>query len=293
MIRRLFLAAALMYLGYLAFVYCLQTSLIYPGTRTEVAATPPFVPGLEVIHLASSAGVTEALFLPPTTTGPGPHPAMIVTHGNGEVIDFWVTSLDGFRERGIGVLLVEYPGYGRSGGTPSESSIRATLGAAYDHLAADPRVDGQRVFGFGWSLGGGAICLLARDRPLRALILQSTFPSLAEFAARFWAPAFLLHDRYDNVLALRSFPGPTLVIHGRGDLLIPWRSGERLAASAKRATFRLYECGHGCWGPDRNSFWEDAEALLELAGILRHEPQPVASVDVHAAAASPLLQSQE
>lgn len=274
MIRRVLLSLVVLYLVYLALVYSWQTSLIYPGMRNDVADTPPSVTSLEVIHLSSPAGVTEAFFLPPTRGDARPHPAMIFAHGNGEVIDFWMKSLEGFRERGIGVLLVEYPGYGRSGGTPSESSIRATFDAAYDHIAGDPRIDAKRIFGFGWSLGGGAICLLARDRPLSALILQSTFPSLTELAGKFWAPAFLVRDRFDNVMALRSFSGPTLVIHGRDDRLIPWRSGERLAASAKHATFRLYECGHGCWDPTRNSFWKDADALLESAGIIgphRHQ----------------------
>ena len=70
------------------------------------------------------------------------------------------------------------------------------------------------------------------------------------------------------VSALSAFSGPTLVIHGREDRLIPWQWGQRLAASAKHATFRLYECGHGCWDPDHNSFWVDADALLESAGIV-------------------------
>jgi hypothetical protein len=64
--------------------------------------------------------------------------------------------------------------------------------AAYDRMPGDPRVDSSRIFGFGQSLGGGAICLLARDRPLRAPILQSTFPTLDIFAAHYRAPSFLL-----------------------------------------------------------------------------------------------------
>jgi pimeloyl-ACP methyl ester carboxylesterase len=261
-------AATTLYVVYLTGLYFFQTSLIYPGVRTSVAAEPPSSPGMEVVHLSSAPGATEALFLPPALPPAGPYPGMIFTHGNGEVVDFWVGSFDGFRERGIGVLLVEYPGYGRSNGVPSESNIRAVLSAAYDRLKTDPRIDASRIFGLGMSLGGGTICLLAKDRPLRALILLSTFPSLSEFAARYWAPVFLLRDRYDNVSALASFAGPVLVIHGREDRLIPWQWGQRLAASVKHATFRLYECGHGCWDPDHNSFWQDADALLESAGIV-------------------------
>jgi hypothetical protein len=47
-------------------------------------------------------------------------------HGNGEVIDYWVSALHRFQERGVSVLLVEYPGYGRSSGAPSEQSIRSS-----------------------------------------------------------------------------------------------------------------------------------------------------------------------
>jgi len=261
--------ATLAYVAWLALLYVGQSSMLYPGTRTVVGAEPPQAEGLEVVRLTSSAGSTEALFLAPTGRTATRYPAMIFTHGNGEVTDFWVHGFDGFRERGVGVLLVEYPGYGRSAGKPSEDSIRAVLDAAYDHLVADGRVDAQRIFGFGQSLGGGAICLLANDpqRPLRALILQSTFPSLAVFAAGYGAPKFLLRDRYDNLAAVSNFRQPLLVIHGREDTLIPWQQGQQLAAAAPHATFRLYECGHGCWDPEHNAFWQDAEPFLRAAGV--------------------------
>ena len=198
----------------------------------------------------------------------GRQPVVIFAHGNGEVIDYWLSALHGFRERGIGVLLVEYPGYGRSTGSPSEASIRAAMEAAYDRIAADPRVDHARIFGFGQSLGGGAICLLARDRPLRALILQSTFTSLDSFTSRYWAPSFLLRDHFDNLSSVRRFLGPVLVIHGREDSFIPWRQGQQLASASPRSTFRLYECGHVCWDPVHLPFWKDAVPFLLAAGIL-------------------------
>lgn len=267
------LAAAAVYVAFLCALFFKQGSFIYPGTQVRVDATPPRVDGVETLKIRIPQGEIEGLFLPASATGQQ-QPVVIFAHGNGEVVDGWLTALHGFRERGIGVLLVEYPGYGRSTGTPSEASIRAAMDAAYDRLVADPRVDRARILGFGQSLGGGAICLLARDRQLRALILQSTFTSLDAFTARYWAPSFLLHDHFDSFGSLRHFPGPVLVIHGRQDQLIPWRQGQQLASASAHSTFRLYDCGHGCWDPDRLPFWQDAEPFLRTAGILSSSGGP-------------------
>jgi pimeloyl-ACP methyl ester carboxylesterase len=268
------LLAAAGYAAFLCALFLMQDSFIYPGAKNRVEPAAPPTPGAELLKLATPLGTVEALFLP-ATAGDSTHtPVVIFGHGNGEVIDYWTTALDGFRERGIAVLLVEYPGYGRSTGSPSEQSIRAAMEAAYDRIAADPRIDRTRIFGFGQSLGGGAICQLARDRPLRALILESTFTSLDTFTAGYWAPAFLLRDHFDNLSTVKHFPGALLVIHGRFDRLIPWQQGQRLAAASSRATFRLYDCGHGCWDPAHLPFWQDATPFLRNAGIPSLERQP-------------------
>jgi uncharacterized protein len=262
-------AAGLCYAAFLCFIYFSQGSLIYPGAKDRVSPVPPHAQSIQVLTISTPKGRVEAFFLPATAESDlTPEPVVIFGHGNGEVIDYWLTALDGFRERGIGVLLVEYPGFGRSTGSPSEGAIRAVMDAAYDRIVANPRVDRTRIVGFGQSLGGGAICLLARDRPLRALILLSTFPSLDIFAADYWAPPFLLRDHFDNLSAVRNFPGPILVIHGRDDRLIPWKQGQRLASASAHSTFRLYNCGHGCWDPEHLPFWRDVTLFLRTAGVL-------------------------
>lgn len=263
--------AAVLYGGFLCLLYFSQGSIIYPGTKNQVPVSAPRPEGAEVLKVSTRLGNVEALFLPATPAAEGTRqPVVIFGHGNGEVIDYWVTALDGFRKMGIGVLLVEYPGYGRSTGSPSEAAIRGAMDAAYDQIAADSRVDRSRIVGFGQSLGGGAICLLAKDRSLRALILQSTFPSLDIFAGKYWAPAFLLRDHFDNLSSVAQFQGPVLVIHGREDQLIPWQQGQRLAAASKNATFKLYDCGHGCWDPERLPFWHDVIPFLLKSGVLNN-----------------------
>jgi pimeloyl-ACP methyl ester carboxylesterase len=262
-------AAAALYVAFLCALFFRQGSIIYPGAQIAVGPAPPEADGVVPLKIATSQGSVEALFLPAPSAGV-PQPVVVFAHGNGEVIDYWISALHGFQERGIGVLLVEYPGYGRSTGSPSERSIRAAMDAAYDRIAADPRVDRARIFGFGQSLGGGAICLLARDRPLRALILQSTFTSLDSFTARYWAPSFLLRDHFDSLSSVTHFPGPVFVIHGREDPVIPWQQGQQLAAASSHSTFKLYDCGHVCWDPEHLPFWQDVMPFLLAAGIVSH-----------------------
>ena len=54
---------------------------------------------------------------------------------------------------GVGALLVEYPGYGRSGGKPTQSSITETIVAAYDFAVDQTGVDRDAVVAYGRSLG--------------------------------------------------------------------------------------------------------------------------------------------
>lgn len=261
-VRAHLLLWTVLYLAYLLVLFCCQRKLIFPGVNMRVEAKPPAQFGLEVWPLTTPSGRVESFFLPSPAAAKGERTqALVFAHGNGEVIDEWVGEFDSFRELGFSVLLVEYPGYGRSAGSPSSAAIRLTMLAAYDRLAADPRVESARIVGLGESLGGGAICALARERPLQALILQSTFPSLKMFAARYFAPSFLMLDEFDNEAALKAFGGPVLVMHGRHDALVPWRQGQRLAAASARSTFKLYDCGHGCWfaGPE---VWRDMKEFV-------------------------------
>lgn len=259
------------YLGFLALLFFFQRTLIYPGTQIQVPAKPPTRAGVEVFRVGTGEVSAEAFFAP--ATGEGPRPVMIYAHGNAGVIDYWVDAIAGFRDRGMGVLLVEYPGYGRSKGRPSERSVREALVAAYDRIAADPRVDPERIIGFGQSLGGGAISQLARVRPLRALILQSTFTSLEIFSDRYFAPRGLLLDRYDTLQVVRHYRRPVLVIHGEGDSLIPWSEGERLAKASADGTFLLLNCGHRCGYPWRGPLWSQVETFLVRAEVLGSSPE--------------------
>ena len=254
--------------GYLLLLFLMQRSVLFP--RPGAVATPNLPDGIEVLWLGENEDVEAWLMLPvPSLSQPSsskPVPVLIFTHGNGELIDYWVDAFEAVRAWGMAALLVEYPGYGRSGGRPSQRSITATLLAAYDVLAADPRIDARRIVAYGRSLGGGAACQLARSRPLAGLILESSFTSVRALARRFALPGFLVLDPFDNLAALAEFDGPVLVIHGDRDQIIPTRHGQELAEAAGTA-IRLLPCGHNdCPRP-----WEEIRAFLLAEGVLRQQ----------------------
>lgn len=245
--------------AYLLLVFIVQRSLLFPA---PVRFLPDAVPGAEVVRLKAAGGEALALLLTPA--GSSRAPLVMFMHGNGELADDWVPEFDVVRQWGMAALLVEYPGYGRAPGAPTERSIIDAVHAAFDWAAADPRIDASRIVAYGRSLGGGAAARLAVDRKVAALVLESSFTSVADFAAKLLAPAFLVRDPFDNRSALANYRGPLLVIHGTHDTIVPIEHGRALAKLVADARFLEIDCGHNdCPRP-----WDAIRAFLRQSRVL-------------------------
>jgi len=254
----------ILYLAYCGFLFLMQRQIMFPRNQIpQPVQSQPEIGGLEKIWLAIDGGKVEAWFLPPVDApAKTPAPAVIFGHGNGELIDFWPEELERFTRLGIALLLVEYPGYGRSAGNPSEESITQTFVAAYDKLTSRKDIDPARIVFFGRSMGGGAVCALARHRPSAAIILMSTFTSAKSLAKKFLLPPFLVRDPFDNLAVVKSYPGPVLIIHGKHDSIIPFSHAKALHAAAQQGEIIAYNAGHNDCPPDWNVFWKDVEGFL-------------------------------
>ena len=249
-------------LGYLGLAFTLQRAVLFPRPPRPARSPAEGRPDVDVTWLGPERQV-EAWYLAPAAAGGArPAPAVVFTHGNGELIDYWLDEFEIVRTWGIGVLLVEYPGYGRSGGRPSEAAITRVMETAFDYLAGRPDVDSRRIVAYGRSVGGGAAGALVRRRPVAALILESSFTSVRQMARRHGLFGPLVRDPFDNLAAVGEFDGPVLVIHGRDDRLIPPAHGRALAERARLGELVMLECGHNdCPRP-----WPELRTFLR-----RHE----------------------
>jgi pimeloyl-ACP methyl ester carboxylesterase len=266
--------AVCIYAAYCVLLFLVQRQVVFPRYMIPTPAAPDLkVLGIEPWWLETSFGKVEAWYLPPLSAAK-PSPAVIFAHGNGELIDYWPSELGRFASLGAGLLLVEYPGYGRSAGSPSQESISETFMLAYDRLAARKDVDPSRIVLFGRSLGGGAVCDLALKRPSAALILMSAFKSVSAFAVRYLAPAFLIRDPFDNLAAVRQYKGPVLVIHGNFDEVVPFSHGQALHTATPDGKIIVYQAGHNDCPPDWAVFWRDVQDFLQMIGVLERHQDP-------------------
>jgi fermentation-respiration switch protein FrsA (DUF1100 family) len=216
----------------LVLVWRFQERIAFPAPRAPV----PEPRGLGI------AGERLSLLLPDGTplVGwylPPPHdrgaPALLWFYGNGENIGtIWPIVRD-FRPPDAALLILDYPGYGASGGRTTETGLHQAAEAAYAALAARPEVDASRIVVYGRSLGTAAATWLAARRPVAGLVLESPFTNARDMAREHYAlvPRFILRLELDNIGTIPRVRAPVLVFHGTADSLVPFAMGQRVAAA--------------------------------------------------------------
>lgn len=247
----------------LAFVYAFQARLLYFPQR-EIVVTPAAA-GLpyEDVRIRTADGVEIAGWWVPGAS----QRTVLFFHGNAGNVSGRLPTLRLFHELGFGTLIVDYRGYGRSGGRPSERGTYRDAEAAWQWLTEYRGVPPGQVAVFGRSLGGAVAAWLAvRHRP-GALIVESSFTSVPDLAAELYPflPVRLLSRfRYPTEASLARVAVPVLVVHGRADEIIPFRHGERLYAAAREPkAFLEISGGHNDWGNPAAEYREGLRDFLE------------------------------
>ena len=160
--------------------------------------------------------------------------AVLFLHGNAGNVSHRYEIVEDFAKLPANVLALDYRGYGRSDGAPSEDGLYRDARAAWDYLTETRGVPARRVVIYGESLGGAvAVDLAARVEPC-ALVVQSSFTSIADMAAEVmpFVPRFLLRTKMNSLEKIARVRAPVLVVHSPADEVVPYKLGRRLYDAA-------------------------------------------------------------
>ncbi len=220
--------------GYCAlalYVFLMQPKLIYyPGVPGRTLEATPAVIGMDYEELTFSTTDGEQLhawFIPHSQA----RATLLFAHGNAGNISHRLDSIQVFHELGLNVLIFDYRGYGQSTGKPGENGTYRDADAAWAYLTETRGIDPGKIILFGRSLGAAVIADLATRTVPAGVILESAFLSVPDMAATIypWLPVrWLASYRYDNGDKVTRITQPLLIIHSRGDEIIPFEQGERL-----------------------------------------------------------------
>ncbi|MEO7403444.1 MAG: alpha/beta hydrolase, partial [Burkholderiales bacterium] len=231
MIRRMLASLVFLYLAVCAGMYFLQDRLVFPSTSInhELGAAP----NLEVIEIDTGEGaLLRGVLRKPLDVTSDRAPVVLYFGGNAEEVTWW-SNYAGW-PRDWAVVLVNYRGFGRSTGKPSEHVLNADAVRLYDWTRARAELDATRIVAFGRSLGGGVATYLAADRPVRGVILTAPFDSALAVAQSGypWLPvSMLLRHRFDSFERAPRLKSPLLMLVAPGDRVIPVPHSERLYAA--------------------------------------------------------------
>ena len=183
---------------------------------------------------------------------------LLYLHGSRGALPHHRAALGTLAALGANILAIDYRGYGKSEGEPSEAGLYADARAGYDWCVQQAGPKAVIVVGEG--LGTAPACQIAATCEIGGLVLVSPFTNLRELAAsRYpWLPtSWVVRSQFDNLAKLPQVTAPVAIVHSRADERVPFDHAERLFAAANTP---------------KQPLWLDD---VEHSELFSHAPQPI------------------
>ncbi len=174
-------------------------------------------------------------------------PVVFYSHGNTRNLELYWSRAGHLWSLGANVLIYDYRGYGRTGGTPDEATIYQDARAMLAWLRTGPHaVPNDRLYLYGYSLGGGITLELASSgERVRGVVTEAAFASVAalvEDGSLLVPGSFLARNRFDNRAkidrAAQNSALGVLLFHGTADDFVAPSHSQRLYDAIARTRAR-------------------------------------------------------
>ena len=210
----------------------------YPG-RLEGDWKPASLPVQDVALLASDGVRLHAWWIPAENA----KFTFLAFHGNASNIANRAEVYRFLHQTPANVLALEYRGYGRSEGSPSEAGIYRDADAAYQYVVQSKGVVPETIISFGQSLGTAVAAHLAAKSRVGGVILEAPFPSASSMSRRiFWflpGVSFVVAGQLQAEKRVQEISAPILIVHCTDDPVVPPDLAEQVYAAANSPKFVL------------------------------------------------------
>ncbi len=155
-------------------------------------------------------------------------------HGNAGNLTHRVDHMEVIPRIGSDLLIIDYRGYGKSDGKPTEEGIYRDADAAYEYLV-EAGYKPEQVIVYGESLGTAVAVDLASRHRCAGLVLEAPFPSASAVAGGVLPllGPLAARGRLETAEKLPRVNAPLLVIHGTRDQVIDYELGKQVFEAAR------------------------------------------------------------
>ncbi len=170
---------------------------------------------------------------------------IVYFHGNAGNLNRWSKEANKLTSFGYDVLAVDYPGYGKSPGKPSEAGFYATAQASMEWVSQQ---DYAKTVVYGRSLGSAVALYTASNFEVDMTILETTFYDMPSLVKKRFFPAKLYYPKnevsFPNHAFMKQIESPIHILQGDRDRITPVQEANKLLPLLKQQdSFTLIKGG--------------------------------------------------
>ena len=197
-----------------------------------------------------------------------PRADVLFFHGNGGNLSLWQDFLINLHRHSFTVFALDYRGYGKSTGSPTEEGLYHDAEAFLRYYWNKVHQPNRKVIYWGRSLGGAVSAYATTLRKPDAVILEASFPSkysLLDHYPVLKILGLLSEFKFPTADFLDGISRPVLVIHGDQDKVVPLKQGQLLYDRLETEKyFHTIPAGHNnLHKVDPDSYWEHINRLID------------------------------
>ncbi|HSA06601.1 MAG TPA: alpha/beta hydrolase [Candidatus Gastranaerophilales bacterium] len=235
--------------------FFIQSKIYYPSKQLFLVEIP-----YEDIFIKTEDGLNINAWYSPPAAG---NFTILFCHGNGGNLSFYGEIIETLQENGYGVLAIDYRGYGKSEGKPSEQGLYTDLRSAVLYLKEQKNTPEEEIVLWGLSLGGAVVAQAASENgKFKGVVLQSSFTSIKDMSSDVLHRLYLgvssdyrnyyshnlikalpVFEKFDTKGKIAGIKAPLLIAHSVPDNIVPVQMSIELAKINKKARVFISEDG--------------------------------------------------